>query len=43
MFEAQVNYDAEKVRLSVKLKKEPEFVENIRIIPAKVECILIQK
>jgi len=43
MFEAQVNYDAEKVRLSVKLKKEPEFVENIRIRPAKVECILIQK
>ena len=43
MFEAQVNYDAEKVRLSVKLIKEPEFVENIRIIPAKVECILIQK
>ena len=43
MFEIQVKYDAEKVRLTVKLNKEPDLVDNIRLSPTKVEYILIQK
>ena len=43
MFEAQVKYDAEKSRLTVKLNKESDLVENIRLSPTKVEYILIQK
>ena len=43
MFEAQVKYDAEKARLTVKLNKESDLVENIRLSPTKVEYILIQK
>ena len=43
MFMAQVKYDEEKSRLTVKLNKEPDLIENIRLKPTKVEYILIQK
>ena len=43
MFEAQVNYDSEKTRLTIKLNKESDLVDNIRLSPTKLEYILIQK
>ena len=43
MFEAQVNYDSEKTRLTIKLIKESDLVDNIRLSPTKLEYILIQK
>ncbi len=43
MFEVQVKYDMEKTRLALKLNKNPRFVDNIRLSPAKVEYVLIQK
>ena len=43
MFEAQVKYDSKKARLTVKLNKESDLVDNIRYNPTKVEYILIQK
>ena len=43
MFEAQVNYDSEKARLTIKLNKESDLVDNIRLSPTKVEYILIEK
>ena len=43
MFEAQVNYDSEKARLTIKLNKESDLVDNIRLSPTKVEYLLIEK
>ena len=43
MFEAQVNYDSKKARLTIKLNKESDLVDNIRLSPTKVEYILIEK
>ena len=43
MFKAQVNYDSEKARLTIKLNKESDLVDNIRLSPTKVEYILIEK
>ena len=43
MFEAQVNYNSEKARLTIKLNKKSDLVDNIRLSPTKVEYILIEK
>lgn len=43
MFEVEVNYTVDKTRLSVKLSKQSDLVENIRLSPSKVEYVLIQK
>lgn len=43
MFEAEVDFSETKKRLAVKLKKQANFVENIRITPSKVEYIVIKK
>lgn len=43
MFRAQVHFSETRKRLPVKLNKQSNLVENIRISPAKVEYILIKK
>jgi hypothetical protein len=42
MFELSSTFDKTKKRLSVKVDRKPDFVENIRLFPPKVEYILIK-
>lgn len=42
-FRAEVRYAADKKRLSVQLLKKPAMVENVRLLPSKVEYLVIKK
>ncbi len=41
-FVAEVEFDKDKKRLNVGLVNKPDFIENVRIVPSKVEYILIK-
>ena len=43
MFEASIEFDIESKRQTVNLIKQPDFIENVRVYPKKVEYFLIKK
>ena len=43
MFETEINFNSENKRLPIKLIRQPDFVENIKVNPSKVEYFLIKK
>ncbi|MEC8611297.1 MAG: hypothetical protein VXY06_06055, partial [Bacteroidota bacterium] len=43
MFELSVELDLNNRRQTVKLAKQADFVENVRIYPQKIEYFLIKK
>ena len=43
MFGTNVNFDNNKKRLTIDLIRQADFVENVRVVPEKVEYFLIKK
>ena len=43
MFEVSIDFDTDKKRQTVNLVEYPEFIENVRVNPQKVEYYLIKK